>query len=326
MSSDSARRTAELYRSMADREVHGISPIYESLCRAVAADPAVCQLISDLPVAKRQPNLLLAVVRLLDGPIESPKQFLAFVTENWAEASALVLTHSTQTNEPGRCAVLLPGLSAFASPLALIEVGASAGLCLFPDRYRYRYRTRAEAEHCVGAGPVELVCDVDGPVPLPDRLPDIRWRAGLDLNPLDAASDTDCDWLRALVWPEQRDRLDRLSSALSMVAAERPRIDTAHAIDGLANLVGAASTGCTVVVFHSAVLAYLAADERSRFTDMLQELRRRAAVEWISNEGAGVVPGTDVIDRSDGRFVLSHNGSPIALTGPHGQSLTWLTR
>ena len=203
MSSDSARRTAELYRSMADREVHGISPIYESLCRAVAADPAVCQLISDLPVAKRQPNLLLAVVRLLDGPIESPKQFLAFVTENWAEASALVLTHSTQTNEPGRCAVLLPVLSAFASPLALIEVGASAGLCLFPDRYRYRYRTRAEAEHCVGAGPVELVCDVDGPVPLPDRLPDIRWRAGLDLNPLDAASDTDCDWLRALVWPEQ---------------------------------------------------------------------------------------------------------------------------
>ena len=44
-----------------------------------------------------------------------------------------------QTNEAGRCAVLLPVLAALPQPLALLEVGASAGLCLYPDRYAYRY-------------------------------------------------------------------------------------------------------------------------------------------------------------------------------------------
>ena len=45
----------------------------------------------------------------------------------------------TQTNEPRRCATLLPALAQLDGPLALLEVGASAGLCLYPDRYSYRY-------------------------------------------------------------------------------------------------------------------------------------------------------------------------------------------
>ncbi len=40
------------------------------------------------------------------------------------------MSKRTQTNEPGRCAVLLPLLAALPQPLALLEVGASAGLCL----------------------------------------------------------------------------------------------------------------------------------------------------------------------------------------------------
>ncbi|MGV4926084.1 DUF2332 domain-containing protein [Streptomyces sp. BHT-5-2] len=33
---------------------------------------------------------------------------------------------------------MLPVLAALPQPLALIGVGASAGLCLYPDRYRSR--------------------------------------------------------------------------------------------------------------------------------------------------------------------------------------------
>ena len=303
-----------------------VSPIYESLCRAVAASPAVCALVADLPPAKWQPNLLLGVVRLRGGPIYSPSGFLEFVRGNWTEISASMLSHSTQTNEPGRCAVLLPLLSQLQGPLALIEVGASAGLCLFPDRYRYRYRTATGENHCLGTGPVELVCDVDGLVPLPDRLPDVRWRAGLDLNPLRADSKNDRDWLRALVWPEHRERLNRLSAALDIVAADPPRIDIADAIEGLPALIDAAPSDCTIVVFHSAVLAYLSPEDRSRFTDMMDELHRSAGVQWISNEGVGVVSGSEVIDRVDRRFVLTHNHQPVALTGPHGQTVDWLAQ
>ncbi|MFE4537493.1 DUF2332 family protein [Streptomyces scopuliridis] len=52
---------------------------------------------------------------------------------------AMMLSRRTQTNEPGRCATLLPALAALDGPLALIEVGASAGLCLHVDRYSYDY-------------------------------------------------------------------------------------------------------------------------------------------------------------------------------------------
>ena len=63
------------------------------------------------------------------------------------------------------------------------------------------------------------------------------------------------------------------------------------------------------------MLAYLNPNDRSQFTDMMDELHRSARVEWVSNEGVGVVSGNDVTDPSDGRFVLTHNHRPVALTG-----------
>jgi hypothetical protein len=55
----------------------------------------------------------------------------------------------TQTNEVGRCAVLLPALAELPEPLALLEVGASAGLNLLPDRYSYEYLHPDGAVHRV---------------------------------------------------------------------------------------------------------------------------------------------------------------------------------
>ena len=103
---------------------------------------------------------------------------------------------ATQTNEAGRCAVLLPVLAALPQPLALLEVGASAGLCLYPDRYAYRY-----GDQVLGAGEPVLDCAATGVAPPPAR-PEVVWRAGLDLNPLDVTDPADVAWLDALIWPE----------------------------------------------------------------------------------------------------------------------------
>lgn len=51
-------------------------------------------------------------------------------------------TRRTQTNEVARCALLLPVLTRLPAPLALIEVGAAAGLGLRLDRWAYRYVTQ----------------------------------------------------------------------------------------------------------------------------------------------------------------------------------------
>src|SRR5207247_3541279 len=123
----------------AEQEARGRSPLYEALARGVAADPDVVAFLMGLPRPKQQPNLLLAAVRHLFGIVSDYGGFRRHVLENAEALSALMLARSTQTNEPGRCATQLPVLAMLPQPLALIEVGASAGLGLLPDRYGYDY-------------------------------------------------------------------------------------------------------------------------------------------------------------------------------------------
>ena len=94
----------------------------------------------------------------------------AHVDEVVAEASRRTL----QTNEPLRCAALLPALSGISGPIALLELGASAGLCLYPDRYSYRYRGGADLDPPGGPSTVVLESRLTGHAPL--RLPEVVWR------------------------------------------------------------------------------------------------------------------------------------------------------
>jgi hypothetical protein len=317
------RNTAELYLGMAVHELHGVSPSYEALCRAVAGSEPVCALLDRLPRTKRQPNLLLGAVRFLGGPVDDPASFLKFITERWGAVADTMMARRTQTNEPGRCSTLLPLLASLPQPLALVEVGASAGLCLYPDRYSYRFATSL-GEHRLGDSEIVLSCAVTGPVPLPARLPEVAWRAGLDLNPLQANRDDDRRWLASLVWPEQIDRAERLDRALDLVAADPPRLDAGDLLVDLPGLLADAPSDATLVVFHSAVLAYLDQEQRNRFTDVMRAVKRIRDVHWVSNEAPGVIRGADLNPRPHGRFILAHDRVPVAVTGPHGQSLAWL--
>lgn len=101
---------------------------------------------------------------------------------------------------------------------------ASAGLCLHPDRYSYRYAGAVGVRMlhpADGPSQVGLNCAVSGPVPIPKRMPDVLWRAGIDLNPLSVTRQADVDWLNALIWPEHADRRARLLSAVA-VARRHP--------------------------------------------------------------------------------------------------------
>ena len=269
--------TAKLYLRMAVNGLHGVSPSYEALCRAVASSEPICGLLDKLPQAKRQPNLLLGAVRFLGGPVDDPASFLSFVTARWGAVADTMMAHRTQTNEPGACATLLPLLASLPAPLALVEVDASAGLCLYPDRYSYRYTTSL-GEYRLGDSEIVLTCAVTGPVPLPERLPKVVWRTGLDLNPLQANSEDDRRWLASLIWSEQIDRAERLGRALDQVAADPPRLDTGDLLVDLPGLLADAPQGATVVVFHSAVAAYLDHDQRRRFSDVMHTLKTTLGV------------------------------------------------
>jgi hypothetical protein len=310
---------ARRFRRFAEIEASGHSPLYEALCHGVAADPEILNFLAELPEAKQQPNLLLAAVRFVCGVQANPEQFRAALLTNQGAVRAEMLRRRTQTNEPARCAVLLPLLSQLPGPLALLEVGASAGLCLLPDRYGYSYAGHDR----FGAEPL-FRCRADGATPVPAQVPDIVWRAGIDLNPLDVRIDDDMAWLESLVWPDQPDRGARLEAAIAVARTDPPRIVAGNLLTGLAALAADAPADATLVVFHTAVLSYVAdAADRASFVRTVRDLR----AVWISNEAPFVFPGIAArlagpVRR--GPLLLAVDGEPMAWTDPHGAWIDWI--
>src|SRR6476646_7404524 len=216
---DLSRSISENYLAFS-REAHGRSRPYEILAAEVAGDPLVLAFLAALPPAKRQPNLLFAAARYLLGRPAGLASLRELVAGRGPELASVMRARRTQTNESARCAVLLPALMLLPQPLALLEVGASAGLTLLPDRYSYDYA----GHRITGTDPRAPVlgCEPRGPVPLPDRVPAVCWRAGLDLNPLDVSSDADMQWLGGLLWPGETGREQRLAGAIAAARRDPP--------------------------------------------------------------------------------------------------------
>jgi hypothetical protein len=311
--------TAQIYRGFARQEARGRSPAYEALAEGVAGDRAILRFLDSLPPEKRQPNLLFAAARYLLGVPADLAALRALVRPSSRELAEVMLARRTQTNEPARCALLLPALAQLPQPLALIEVGASAGLTLLVDRYSYDYA----GHRIAGLDPQAptLRCTPEGPVPLPDRPPVIAWRAGLDLNPLSVASDDDVRWLSCLVWPGEGDRQQRLADAIAAARRDPPALYRGDLIDDLPALAAQAPAGATLVVYHSAVLAYVAPERRRVFAGLVRGL----GAAWLSNEGPRVLAGVPVEAFTGDPFLLVRDGrTPLATADGHGAWLHWL--
>ncbi len=311
------------------------SPCFADWARGVVGDHEVQDWLASLPEPKRQPNLVFAAARRHGVPAPAPYSLLrnALLADDGA-IRATILARATQTNEVGRLATLVPAFAQVAEgrPLALLEVGASAGLCLYPDRWGYRWRTPTGLRT---AGPPlpSLSCDVSGRAPLPEGAePPVRvaWRGGIDLNPLDVTDPDHTDWLLTLVWPEHDDRRARLGTAIAIARTDPPDLRRGDLLDLLPGLVAEAAAaveadGGRVVVFHSAVIAYLDDRDRQRFADVMTALVVEGRCHWVSNEGPLVLPDLRVQGRvvPDGRFVLGVDGRVVGHTHGHGRSLHW---
>jgi hypothetical protein len=289
--------------------------VYERLAEAVSRDEEILALIAALPPEKRQPNLLFGVVRLLGGPVEDPDAFGEFTLAQWPAIEAELRVRATQTNEAGRCAVLLPVLAALPQPLALLEVGASAGLCLYPDRYTYRY-----GAHTVGSGGPVLDCAAMGLRP-PSRVPEVVWRAGLDVNPLDVTDPADVAWLDALIWPEHTRRRERLRAAAAIAAADPPPLVRGDLVDDLPALAARAPDGATLVVFDVSVLYHVPAERRAAYAGLVRGLPGH----WVALEAPGMVPYDSLPRPPDDALynVLTLDGTPLAFARSHGQEMIW---
>ena len=281
-------------------EAVGRSEVYREWADGIVGDSAVQRVIARVPENRRQAPLVFAVDEL--------------VTET--------SRRSLQTNEPQRAAVLLPALAEISGPLAVIEVGASAGLCLIPDRYSYRYRGAADI--ALGTGEPVLHTELRGacaPTSV-NAMPEITWRAGIDLAPLSSANPADRAFLTALVWPGEEGREARITAALDAAASDPPRIVAGDATEpGVLAALAADARGsapaATLVVMTPGVLPHI---PRAGCDKLAGEIRALGAV-WISIEPAGTFGPSPGIPA--GAFVLRRDDEVLAVCDPLGSWVEW---
>jgi len=189
----------------------------------------------------------------LDG--DPYPSFRSFCREHEDAIARLLETRRVQTNEVGRAACLLPAFGLVARragrrPLALVEIGASAGLLLLWDRYGYDYG--GGSVYGDAASSVRVRCAARGNArpPIPAPFPSITYRVGLDLDPVDARDGNQALWLRALVWPEHAQRAALLIRALEVARRDPPPLCAGDALELLPDLLLAIPSDAAVCLYH----------------------------------------------------------------------------
>ena len=208
-------------------------------------------------------------------------------------AMTAFLDSPPQTNEVVRSAVLLGGFLHIAArteaPLALHELGASAGLNLMFDRYLYDLG--ADRTWGPPDSHVRIVSAWRGSPPTLDTPLVVASRAAVDLRPVDAGAPEDRQRMLAYIWPEQFERLRRIEAALDLVAASRLLVEQGEALAWLKTRMAApARSGVCRVVYHSVFAQYLPVQVREGLRAALQEIGAQATeaapFAWLAMESA----------------------------------------
>ncbi len=346
-------KLSELWRWFADTQCGTYSPLYDRICRAVAADETVLGMMAEAPPHALLPNMLLGAVHyLVLGGLEHPLSevyagrsdadpgplFIDVCLSHRAAIAGLLATRHTNTNEVGRSAIIGPALTHVASvlgqPLGLVDIGCSAGLNLLCDRYLLDYGTAGSS------GPPDAAVRVRSEVrggrpPIADRLPVVAVRLGVDRVPVDLDSDDAVRWQLALVWPDTG-RLARTRVAFAEARRSPPDVLQGDAVDDLGEIIDRIPDQCTTVVLTTWAFAYLPVKRRAEFAKVLADVSSGRTVAWVSAEGpgvvdafAGVVAPTDKEGNTAGilGLVIFRRGRRderlLAFAHPHGSWIDW---
>ena len=355
MTTDTTQPTSELGRIwdwFADTSCRGYSPLYDRICREAARDEEVLDIVRAAPEESHIPNVLLAAVHFLllnglDHPLAAVYAgtseadpwplFREICFERRPEISALLETRRTNTNECGRSAVIGPALTWVAAnvgtPLAVCDVGASAGLNMGCDRYLLDYG--AAGSTGPASSDVRISCSVTGgDPPIAPMLPPIAARIGLDRSPVDLGIADDAQWLLACTWPDTG-RLDRTRAAIRDAQRHPPTIRRGDMVAGVFDTLAELPNDATICVLTTWAVAYLSRENRVAFAAELARAGRERPVVWVSGESPNVVPAfadivaptVDIEASILGAVVYDGNredATQLAFVHPHGSWVDWV--
>ena len=332
------------------------SPLYAELSYGVSLDRELLVIAAQKRRRQPAPNMLFAAVQYLllsggryrehplaahypivsgaDRPMEPAfPAFRDFCLSHADEIVELVRAHRTQTNVVRRCTCLLPAFSIVqresGMPLALIDVGASAGLNLNVDRYRYRYLRGGREETVWGRPEATVALEAEllgrGAMPeLSDELA-IEFRGGIDVNPIDLRNEDELLWLRALIWPEHVERHQRLIDAAAELRRSPVDLRGGDAVELLPEMIADAPPEAALTVYSTVALYQIPAEGRERIFRTLAQTSRDRPVWLVTLElRMEDVEEVQMPSLSITRFA---NGAAerqvLAKSSPHGWWIEW---
>ena len=286
---------------------HLDSTLYKNLSLSIANDREVLEIA--VPVHRKPLHLFFAAVHysLLRQPAHPLAEFYPsiskrttkdknpyphfreFCFENRAEIQRIITKRSVQTNYPHRCSFLLPAFNHVYAhsrelPLAIVEMGASAGLNLLWDYYAYDYGI----DKVIGDinSQVQINCKLHGNYtpPLKKELPQIEYRVGIDLNPLNVKKPEDVLWLRSLIWPEHQEQANVFAQAVKL--AQRKTIDLVkgNILDVLSSVVENVPPRTALCLFNSYTLYQITEQDKKHLELLIETIAIKRNLFWISVE------------------------------------------
>lgn len=301
---------SQRFRHFGEAECHDSSDLYHHLSLGIAEDLELLKLAESARKGQPVPNLFFAAIHYLlgfnrdeplarfypsltDPPIGDPKvafpAFRSFALSHSEDIVELLATRLVQTNEVRRCAYLFPSMIVAARwfeerPLALVEIGTSAGLNLLWDKYAYRYGEQSGFGQA--GSPVTIQSEFRGQIPdwLSDPIPRVTQRIGLDLNIVDANDPDEAAWLRALIWPEHRERREILDAALQHRATYELDLRQGDGFSMLKDVVSELPKDTVACIYHTHVANQVSpATHETLFADLAELGKTRDLIHIFNN-------------------------------------------
>ena len=295
------------FKRFAIHECKGSSPLYESLSLKIADDSEMLELASEARAGQPVPNLLFGAVHylIMKGYSHPLAEFYPSMTQQLLPTENIypvfvdfcrqysdkiieqLRNKIVQTNEVNRCSYLYPVLSHIFKmankPLALIEIGTSAGLQLFVDKYSYSFAT----EEVFGnpESEVHLKSEIRGDKSLLNSCThfDVATRIGIDLHINDVRNTEDYLWLKALIWPEHHERRELFEKAAGYVSNQTLRLIEGDGVEMLKSLGTDIPDEQVICVLHTHVANQMSAETKEELLKQIKEIGDQRPIFHLYN-------------------------------------------
>lgn len=312
-----------LFRIFAERECKGVSTLYANLCLEISQDEDLLRLASKCRERQPIPNLFLGAIHYLllinqdeelcaYYPSISKKEStgipIALVKEfcerRSYEITKIIQTKIVQTNAINRAAYLMPIISSqfkSTNPVNIVDIGTSSGLTMNADLYEYDYGDG----HRYGKSSVKINSRFLG-----DKWPDfegivhVSRKIGIDQHPLDLTLEDNAIWLKALIWPDNLARFERLEAAIDLATTSHIELIQASNSQDFRRVIDQISQQEELLIYHTHVLYQFTQSERKTFRAMINNIGTERNFTYLA------VEGSLVFDRQD----YGQEGIKIELT------------